>query len=451
MEFIADKIPGVDSIWDALHTFIRVPAGALIAFGATGDHGLALETAGGLAGGLMALNSHATKMGSRAAINTSPEPFSNFVASITEDVSVVGGLWLALNHPWIFLGLLVLFVVLSVILLRMVWSSMKALVRRVRSWWNRGGGAGGEGRADRDDDGYDREPALRSVLLPVLGLALASMHAAACGGGGLSPDDPEDLLRQVPPDVSAVFAMDAGAVTRSPIWSGLESDVENLIPRAFGSMVDIRQDVRHVVGAMRDSAAGSTEELLIVSGTFDWPGVEALAAAGDGAIDALETVEVVRFEVRSLVAGSLDPGFAFVGSEPLVRELLAARSGGRSVLNNSRLMDLRDQVTTEPDFWMAGLLDGLEIENPFGIPLTGIDGFAVAASADEDFLAQATIRMTNVMSAQGLGSALGMARMFLLPPPVAHSLVIEVEESNLQLEITLNGTLLRDFLVAATK
>lgn len=133
VEFIADKIPGVDSIWDALHTFIRVPAGALIAFWATGDHGLALETAGGLAGGLMALNSHATKMGSRAAINTSPEPFSNSVASITEDVSVVGGLWLAMNHPWIFVGLLVLFVVLSVILLWMVWSSMKTLVRRVRS------------------------------------------------------------------------------------------------------------------------------------------------------------------------------------------------------------------------------------------------------------------------------------------------------------------------------
>ena len=148
VEFIADKIPGVDSIWDALHTFIRVPAGALMAFGATGDHGLALETAGGLAGGLMALNSHATKMGSRAAINTSPEPFSNSAASITEDISVVGGLWLAMNHPWLFLGLLVLFVMLSVILLRMVWSTVKALIRRVRSWWNRGGGADGDGRAD---------------------------------------------------------------------------------------------------------------------------------------------------------------------------------------------------------------------------------------------------------------------------------------------------------------
>ena len=135
VEFIADKIPAVDTVWDAIHTFIRVPAGALMAFGATGDHGLALEMTGGLAGGVMALNSHATKMGSRTAINTSPEPFSNSAASITEDISVVGGLWLALNHPWLFLGLLVLFVVLSIFLLRMIWSSLKAAIRKVRSRW----------------------------------------------------------------------------------------------------------------------------------------------------------------------------------------------------------------------------------------------------------------------------------------------------------------------------
>ena len=63
-------------------------------------------------------------MGSRTAINTSPKPFSNWAASITEDISVVGGLWLALNHPWMFLGLLVLFVVLSVFLLRIIWSTL---------------------------------------------------------------------------------------------------------------------------------------------------------------------------------------------------------------------------------------------------------------------------------------------------------------------------------------
>ena len=136
VEFIADKIPAVDTIWDAIHTFIRVPAGALMAFGATGDHGLALEMTGGLAGAVMALNSHATKMGSRTAINTSPEPLSNSAASITEDVSVVGGLWLALNHPWLFLGLLVLFVVLSILLLRMIWSSLKAAIRKIRSRWS---------------------------------------------------------------------------------------------------------------------------------------------------------------------------------------------------------------------------------------------------------------------------------------------------------------------------
>lgn len=136
VEFIADKIPAVDTIWDAIHTFIRVPAGALMAFGATGDHGLALEMTGGLAGGVMALNSHATKMGSRTAINTSPEPLSNSAASITEDVSVVGGLWLALNHPWLFLGLLVLFVVFSIFLLRIIWSSLKTAIRKLRSRWS---------------------------------------------------------------------------------------------------------------------------------------------------------------------------------------------------------------------------------------------------------------------------------------------------------------------------
>lgn len=135
VEFIADKIPAFDTVWDAIHTFIRVPAGALMALGATGDHGLALEMTGGLAGGILALNSHATKMGSRAAINTSPEPFSNWAASITEDISVVVGLWLALNHPWMFLGLLVLFVVLSVFLLRVIWSTLKAAIRKVRSRW----------------------------------------------------------------------------------------------------------------------------------------------------------------------------------------------------------------------------------------------------------------------------------------------------------------------------
>ena len=138
VEFIADKIPAVDTVWDAIHTFIRVPAGALMAFGATGDHGLALEMTGGLAGGGLALNSHATKMGSRTAINTSPEPFSNSAASITEDVSVVGGLWLALNHPWLFLSLLVLFVVLSIFLLWLIWSSLKTVIRKLRSRWSSG-------------------------------------------------------------------------------------------------------------------------------------------------------------------------------------------------------------------------------------------------------------------------------------------------------------------------
>lgn len=131
VEFIVDKIPGIDSIWDVIHTFIRVPVGALMALGVTGDHGLALEIIGGLAGGTMSLNSHSTKMSARAAINTLPEPFSNSAASITEDLSVVGGLWLALNHSWLFLGFLVVFVLFSFVVLRRLRSFLKAMVQKV--------------------------------------------------------------------------------------------------------------------------------------------------------------------------------------------------------------------------------------------------------------------------------------------------------------------------------
>ena len=111
VEFFTDKIPGLDSIWDLLHTFIRIPAGALLTAGAAQglDIGPAAELAGLIAGGSLATASHATKAGSRAVINTSPEPVSNWTASVGEDVAVVGGLWTALNYPWLFIGLLILF------------------------------------------------------------------------------------------------------------------------------------------------------------------------------------------------------------------------------------------------------------------------------------------------------------------------------------------------------
>jgi hypothetical protein len=104
IEFLADKIPGVDSGWDLLQTLARVPAGAFLAAAALSPDG---ELGAGMlaAGGGVALGSHALKAGARLLINTSPEPLSNVAASLTEDVAVVAALALAFAHPWLALGL----------------------------------------------------------------------------------------------------------------------------------------------------------------------------------------------------------------------------------------------------------------------------------------------------------------------------------------------------------
>lgn len=125
VEFFADKIPGADTGWDAIHTFIRIPAGALLAYGATNDINGAVGLAAALVGGGVAAGSHATKAGSRVAINASPEPFSNWAASIGEDLAVIGGLWVALNHPILFLGLLILFIAFTIWLLPRIWRGIK--------------------------------------------------------------------------------------------------------------------------------------------------------------------------------------------------------------------------------------------------------------------------------------------------------------------------------------
>ena len=137
VEFFTDKIPGVDSLWDLLHTFVRIPAGALLAAGAAQglDIGPAAELVGLIAGGSLATASHATKAGSRAVINTSPEPVSNWTASVGEDVAVVGGLWTALNYPWLFIGLLILFLGLAIWLLPKIWRALKAIWGKIRNWF----------------------------------------------------------------------------------------------------------------------------------------------------------------------------------------------------------------------------------------------------------------------------------------------------------------------------
>lgn len=127
VEFFADKIPGVDTGWDAIHTFVRIPAGAALAAGALGPDSQALEFFAYLMGGGAAAASHFTKAGSRVLINASPEPLSNWTASVTEDVAVIGGLWAALNHPLWFLVFFVLFILLMIWLLPKIWRGIKAL------------------------------------------------------------------------------------------------------------------------------------------------------------------------------------------------------------------------------------------------------------------------------------------------------------------------------------
>ena len=117
LNFFADKIPYVDSINDVLQTFVRIPAGFLLAYGAAGGISPEVAVIAGLLGGTLAAGTHIAKTGSRALINTSPEPFSNVAASLTEDVTVIGGLALAIAHPITFLCLLAAFVALLVWLL----------------------------------------------------------------------------------------------------------------------------------------------------------------------------------------------------------------------------------------------------------------------------------------------------------------------------------------------
>ncbi|NIQ98377.1 MAG: DUF4126 domain-containing protein [Desulfuromonadales bacterium] len=125
VEFFADKVPGVDTGWDGLHTFIRIPAGALLAAGAVGEVDPPLALAAALVGGSLATATHATKAGSRVMINASPEPVSNWIASLGEDLAVIGGLWVALNYPLVFLGLLLLSVLLMIWLLPRLWAAIK--------------------------------------------------------------------------------------------------------------------------------------------------------------------------------------------------------------------------------------------------------------------------------------------------------------------------------------
>lgn len=130
-ELIADKIPAFDSLWDSFQTFIRIPAGALLAAFALGDVDPSWMVAAGLIGGTITAGTHFAKAGSRLAINASPEPFSNWLASFGEEGMLLGGLWTMLASPMVFLGLLAVFLLLASLLLYKLWGVLGRLRRRV--------------------------------------------------------------------------------------------------------------------------------------------------------------------------------------------------------------------------------------------------------------------------------------------------------------------------------
>ncbi len=132
VEFFADKIPGLDSLWDMVHTVIRVPAGAALAAGVFGADHTAMALVAALIGGGLAATAHTAKATTRAAINTSPEPFTNVGASLVEDTMVPASLWLAVAHPLAFGVLFVIVLVASVWLIRKSWRFLRGLFGRVR-------------------------------------------------------------------------------------------------------------------------------------------------------------------------------------------------------------------------------------------------------------------------------------------------------------------------------
>lgn len=133
VEFFADKVPGVDTGWDTLHTFIRIPAAAILAASAVGDVDPAITLMAGILGGALAATSHTLKAGTRVLINASPEPFSNIGISVAEDTLVLAGLAGAIYYPVEFLVFLALFVAAAIWLLPKIWRGVKFLFARIRS------------------------------------------------------------------------------------------------------------------------------------------------------------------------------------------------------------------------------------------------------------------------------------------------------------------------------
>jgi hypothetical protein len=134
VEFLADKIPGVDSLWDTVHTAIRIPAGAALAAGVFGADHQAWALVAALAGGTLAATAHAAKATTRAAVNTSPEPFTNLGLSLAGDLAVPVLLWLAFAHPMAAVAAVAVGVVVALVLIRVFLRALQGLLRRLRGW-----------------------------------------------------------------------------------------------------------------------------------------------------------------------------------------------------------------------------------------------------------------------------------------------------------------------------
>ncbi len=135
VEFVADKVPGLDSLWDAVHTLIRIPAGAALAAGVFGGDSATWALVAALMGGTLAATAHTAKATTRAAANTSPEPLSNLALSLAGDLAVPGFLWLAWTHPAWFWAVLAVAVVLALALIVVLFRFLRGLARRLAGGW----------------------------------------------------------------------------------------------------------------------------------------------------------------------------------------------------------------------------------------------------------------------------------------------------------------------------
>ena len=136
VEFFADKIPGVDSVWDLLQSALRIPAGAALAGAALGADGVTMAAVGALMGGTLAATSQAAKITTRAAINTSPEPATNLLASLVEDGLVVGAFWLAVTYPLLFGVALAVMVLLMWMITRILYRFLRRMLRHVSAFFS---------------------------------------------------------------------------------------------------------------------------------------------------------------------------------------------------------------------------------------------------------------------------------------------------------------------------